>query len=112
MYTLIISGMMFVSLLLIVAVLLQTGKSEGASSPLSSSGRNQLVGVSQAKNILEQTTWALFLVLVIAAIGASLLLRKEQSNTYESLNLEIASQKQKSNNCSTSNNLQSTENES
>lgn len=111
MYTFIISTMMFVSLLLILVVLLQGSKSDDTSSPLGNSGRAQLLGVSQTKNILEQTTWVLFIALIILAMGASFILKKRKSSDFESVNIEAASQRQKLNSHTTSKASDISENE-
>lgn len=92
MYKLTIALIIILAILLIVAVLLQNSKSDGMSNSLGSMGGNQLIGVKKTANALEQLTWGLGISLFVLATVATLLLKKEQHDSLNSVNVSRATE--------------------
>ncbi|MEL6607240.1 MAG: preprotein translocase subunit SecG [Bacteroidota bacterium] len=68
MFTLLITFILIVAVLLILVVLIQNSKKEGLGNPLGDTSAGQLIGVKKTSDLLEQVTWGL----IIALFGLSL----------------------------------------
>lgn len=94
MYLFIIGLIIFISILLILAVLAQNAKGGGLSSGFAGAGTSQLMGVKRTSDLLEQITWGLAITLIVLTLSTSFLM--DMSGTEEgtrSINVERAQEK-------------------
>lgn len=78
MQTTLIVFSVFISVLLIIAVLIQKSKGGGLASGFS--GYNQLMGVRRANNFIEKATWTLAIVLCCLTLLSGILYRGSAGN--------------------------------
>ncbi len=96
MFNFLVILILITSVLLILAVLVQTSKKEGFGSPLGDSGTSQLIGVKKTGDLLEQVTWGLVISLFVLVLSSSLFLDKtgEQGGLPVSPNIKRAKEQQ------------------
>jgi preprotein translocase subunit SecG len=88
MVTLLITLVIITAILLILVAALQSSKKEGVGNSLGSMGAHQIIGVKKTSDLLEQVTWGLLTTLFILSLGTSLWLKKRNSGSTLSPNLE------------------------
>lgn len=96
MYLFIIGLIIFISILLILAVLAQNAKGGGLSSGFAGAGSSQLMGVKRTSDLLEQITWGLAITLIVLTLSTSFLMDMsggEEGTGTRSVNVERAQEK-------------------
>ncbi len=94
MYLFIIGLIIFVSILLVLAVLAQNAKGGGLSSGFAGAGSSQLMGVKRTSDFLEQVTWGLAITLIVLTLSTSFMM--DMSGAEEdtrSINVERAQER-------------------
>jgi preprotein translocase subunit SecG len=89
----VVGVIIFISVLLILAVLAQNSKGGGLSSGFAGAGTNQLMGVQRTSDLLEQITWGLAIALIILTLSTSFLLDMSGETGINSVNIERAQEK-------------------
>ena len=72
MYSILVSIIIFVSILLILIVLVQNSKGGGLTSQFGGGSSNQYMGVQKTNDLLEKLTWALALIIVCLTLLTNL----------------------------------------
>ncbi len=89
----VVGVIIFISVLLVLAVLAQNSKGGGLSSGFAGAGSNQLMGVQRTSDLLEQITWGLAIALIILTLSTSFLLDMSGENGINSVNIQRAQEK-------------------
>jgi preprotein translocase subunit SecG len=94
MYTTFIVLIMILSVLVILAVLIQNPKGGGLTSQFTGAGSTQLFGVKQTGDLLEQITWGIGGAIAVLTLATVFFLEQPGSaDTINSINVEKAQQK-------------------
>lgn len=89
MFTLIISIIIAVAILLVLVILAQNSKGGGLSSQFGGSGASQVMGVKKTTDFLEKATWTLAIALLVLSVSTSFMISDEPTGL-TSPNLERA----------------------
>jgi preprotein translocase subunit SecG len=90
----VVGFIIFISVLLVLAVLAQNSKGGGLSSGFASAGSSQLMGVQRTSDLLEQITWGLAIALIILTLSTSFLLdMSSDGEGINSVNMKRAQEK-------------------
>lgn len=83
MYILVLSIIIFISILLILVILAQNSKGGGLSSQFGGSGASNMIGVKKTGDILEKITWGLAIGILVLTLSTKFLIAPTQSPTDE-----------------------------
>ena len=72
MYTLLVSGIIFFSILVVLVVLAQNSKGGGLSNQFGGSGASNLIGVKKTGDLLERLTWGFAIAIMILTLATNL----------------------------------------
>ena len=89
MYSILVSIIIFVSILLILIILVQNSKGGGLSSQFGGGSSNQYMGVQKTNNLLEKLTWALALVIVCLTLLTNLFIGSANNINSEGISPNI-----------------------
>ncbi len=82
-FTIILSLVSLVAVLLILVILAQNSKGGGLSSQFGGSGASNMIGVKKTGDLLENLTWGLVIAMFVLVMSSSFLLDKGGSQTDE-----------------------------
>ena len=80
MYTILVGIIIFIAVLLVLIILAQNPKGGGLSSTFGGSSTNQIMGVQKTNDLLEKTTWALAISIVVLTLVSNLFITKIENN--------------------------------
>lgn len=93
MYTILVSIIIFVAVLLVLIILAQNPKGGGLSSTFGGSSTNQIMGVQKTNDLLEKLTWVLAISIVILTLLTNIFLDKQPlDNQLSSPNIDKAAE--------------------
>ncbi|NJL13920.1 MAG: preprotein translocase subunit SecG [Microscillaceae bacterium] len=93
-YTIIISVVVLVSILLILVVLVQDPKTGGVSSQFGGAGANQVMGTKKTTDLIEKITWSFAGVILVLSLLTNVFIDKTNAGGLPSSpNVERAQEK-------------------
>ncbi len=90
MFTLLITVILILAVLLILVILGQNSK--GGVGAAFGGSASQIMGVTRTGNVLENATWILAVAILVLSLASSVFYTDPQSNQFESPNIESAKQ--------------------
>lgn len=90
MFTLLISIILILAVLLILVILGQNSK--GGVGAAFGGSASQIMGVTRTGNVLEKATWVLAIAILVLSLASSAFYTTPQSNQFTSPNIENAKQ--------------------
>ncbi len=90
MFTLFITVILILAVLLILVILGQNSK--GGVGAAFGGSASQIMGVTRTGNVLEKATWILAVSILVLALASSAFIHEGQSNQFTSPNIESAKQ--------------------
>jgi preprotein translocase subunit SecG len=90
MFTVLISVILILAVLLILVILGQNSKG-GAGAAFGGSA-SQIMGVTRTGNVLEKATWILAISILVLSLASSAFYTSSQPNQFSSPNIETAKQ--------------------
>lgn len=85
MYTVIVSLILFCSVLLILVILAQNSKGGGLTSQFGGSGASNMIGVKKTSDLLERITWGLAITVMALSLVANINLSKSSNEGFDGL---------------------------
>lgn len=90
MFTLLISIIIILAVLLILVILGQNSK--GGVGAAFGGSASQIMGVTRTGNVLEKSTWVLAIAILVLSLASSAFYTSSQPNQFSSPNIENAKQ--------------------
>ena len=94
MFTLVISLIVIVCVLLVLIILAQNPKGGGLSSQFGGSGASNLIGVKKTGDLLERLTWGFAITLFVLSMATNFIITKPTGTGLTSPNIEKAQEQQ------------------
>lgn len=85
MFTLIISIIIFVAILLVLVVLAQNSKGGGLSNQFGGSGASNIIGVKKTGDLLEKLTWGFVITIMVLSLSTNFVTQEGPRSSNEIL---------------------------
>ena len=94
MFTLVISLIVIVCVLLVLIILAQNPKGGGLSSQFGGSGASNLIGVKKTGDLLERLTWGFAITLFVLSMATNFIIPSNTGTGLKSPNIDRAEEQQ------------------
>lgn len=94
MFTLVISLIVIVCVLLVLIILAQNPKGGGLSSQFGGSGASNLIGVKKTGDLLERLTWGFAIALFVLSMATNFIIPSETGTGLSSPNIDAAQEQE------------------
>lgn len=94
MFTLVISLIVIVCVLLVLIILAQNPKGGGLSSQFGGSGASNLIGVKKTGDLLERLTWGFAITLFVLSMATNFIIPSNTGTGLNSPNIDRAEEQQ------------------